>query len=221
MFKPPNPTKIIFCPAKNRTKIQLTHVLMQVLGRPKGDFKINDIEMICKKQHISYGGKKHIKKWFRASLCTFDNVNKKQLKYSISDKMSLVPFGTETKYFDNDLYFVSPDQAKEYLLFNYILKKHPKEFIKRYDRNTEIQTFTVTNRNRSTGDKFALLPHYAMVGHDRSTVVIYSCDKDGNGSLLNQHWQTIPISIWHSDVDRKKRKNIQHLNKGVKQTKPN
>ena len=47
------------------------------------------------------------------------------VKFDVQDKNALLPIGFDTRAFKGDTYFWSKNNAKEYLLLNYLLVKHP------------------------------------------------------------------------------------------------
>ena len=47
------------------------------------------------------------------------------VKFDVQDKNALLPIGFDTRTFKGDTYFRSKNNAKEYLLLNYLLVKHP------------------------------------------------------------------------------------------------
>ena len=71
-----------------------------------------------------------------------------------------------------------------------------------YNNDDEIMIFTVHNWDRRTVDKCDMNPHYVLCPVDKLNLVLYSCDDDGGGSTLIQHWVAFPKIL--KEMNKKK-----------------
>ena len=80
-----------------------------------------DINMDCI-NHVVKAAGKHKSKWFRASLSATDKLGSKNNVHNVNDKLALMPLNVDHIRFQYQVYFKSPDKAKEYLLIYYLIK---------------------------------------------------------------------------------------------------
>ena len=52
--------------------------------------------------------------------------------------------------------------------------------------------------------KQEMIPHYILFSHSKDALILYSCDKNGNGSIDKAHWK--PIENIKTRVSCKKQK---------------
>jgi hypothetical protein len=121
-FKPPSQEQTILCCEGNRSKMNLCNIMIKSLGR-NDELTRRDITMSTMTQKNKIGGKKNTIKWYRASISSVDSKSKPVI-YSVRDDHALMPLGIKTRTFKNKIFFSTFDQAKEYLLMNYIIDSH-------------------------------------------------------------------------------------------------
>ena len=61
-----------------------------------------------------------------------------------------------------------------------------------YNHDDGVIIFTVPNRYRRTVDKYYMKPYFVLCSVDKLRLLLYSCDDDGVGSTLLQHWVAFP-----------------------------
>ena len=98
-----------------------------------------------------------------------------------------MPLNVEHCRFQDQVYFKSPDKAKENMLINYLIKNEYQVIAGMYNYDDEVLIFNVPNRNRRKVDKCDMKPHYFLCSVDKLNLLLYSFDDDGGGSKLLQH----------------------------------
>ena len=78
--------------------------------------------MDCINHVVKAAVKKHKSKWFQASLNTTYKLGSKKTVHSVNENLALMPLNVEHRRFQDQVYFKSPDKAKEYILINYLIK---------------------------------------------------------------------------------------------------
>jgi hypothetical protein len=189
-FKPPSQEQIILCCEGNRSKMNLCNIMIKSLGR-NDELTRRDITMSTMTQKNKIGGKKITIKWYRASISSVDSKSKPVI-YSVRDDHALVPLGIKTRTFKNKIFFSTFDQAKEYVLMNYIIDFHIHFLSNCFKNNNELQTFTITHRDRLQNYKQSMFPHYGCVSYDENYFIFFAIDDNMTVSKLKQHWRTVP-----------------------------
>ena len=90
--------------------------------------------------------------------------------------------------FPYQVYFKSPDKAKEYLLINHLIKNEYQVISGMYNYDDGVIIFTVPNQDRRTVDKFDMKPYYVLCSVYKLSLVLFCFEDDGVGSTLLQHW---------------------------------
>ena len=178
----------------------------------------NDTIMKKRVQNNTIKGKKHSVPWYRMCLNAPSNLSKKScITFDVQDKNALLPIGFEFRAFQGDLYFRTKNNAKEYLLLNYLIARQPhslatlfnnrpvneEEADKRIYTYTDMCAFTIVERDNYK-KKHEFNPHYILFSKSREALVLYSCDENGNGSKNKLHWK--PIEKVKKELSGQKRK---------------
>ena len=94
----------------------------------------------------------------------------------VNDKLALITLNVEHRRFQDQLYFKSPDKAKEYLLMNYLIKNEYQVIAGMYNNDDGVIIFNVLNQYRRTVDKCDMNPHYVLCSVDKLNLVLYYFD---------------------------------------------
>ena len=107
---------------KHRFLLNRTNLVVKTFVRSDSLSK-KEIKMDCRNHVVKETGKRHKSKWFRASLNATDKLGSKKTVHYVNYKLALMPLNVEHCRFQDQVYFKSPDKAKEYLFINYPIKK--------------------------------------------------------------------------------------------------
>ena len=103
-----------------------------------------------------------------------------------------MPLNVEHRRFQDQLYFKSPDKAKEYILINYLIKNEYRAISGIYNRDDGVIILAIPYQDRRTVDKCDMNPHYVLCSVDKLNLVLYYFDDYGGGSTLLQHRVVFP-----------------------------
>ena len=103
-----------------------------------------------------------------------------------------MPLHVDHRGFKDQLYFKSPDKAKEYLLIKYLIKNEYQVIAGMYNHDDGVIIFTVPNWGRRTVDKCDMKPHCVLCSVDKLNLVLYYFEDYGGGSTLLQYWVAFP-----------------------------
>ena len=141
----------------------------------------------------------------------------KEFTYKVNDCKALLPIGFETKTYNRELYFKVKNDAREYLLVNYLIEKNHGILSNIFEYNTgrtvdahykegteyeDITTLTVVQRNYHK--KHEMIAHYVMKKVSQTAIVFYSCDSSGKGSTDRKHWKPIKRVTKENNNKRKR-----------------
>ena len=79
--------------------------------------------MDCINLVVEAARKTHKSKWFQASLNVTDKLGSLKTVNYVNEKVHMTPLNVDHCMFQDQVYFKSPDKAKEYMLINYLIKK--------------------------------------------------------------------------------------------------
>jgi hypothetical protein len=181
-FKPQPFENVLLCPFKNRILFNVQKEVMNVLGK-SSSLKREEMPIITKHHTVKYKGKRHRQNWFCASLKTYNEISKTLIQYEVNFNTSLFPLGLKYHYFGNTPYFHCKDEAREYLLLNFLLHNHPDIFVSKFDASSGIQTLTLSHHGRKLDDRYSLSAHYVLCKLDKNHIVLYACNENGEGSV--------------------------------------
>ena len=216
-FQPFDSVCVLLCSNRLRSHLNLEMMVMNSLGH-NHSMSFNDTIMKKRVQNNTIKGKKHSVPWYRMCLNAPSNLSKKsRITFDVQDKNALLPIGFEFRAFQGELYFTTKNNAKEYLLLNYLIARQPRslatlfnnrpvneeEADKRIYTYTDMCAFTIVERDNYK-KKHEFNPHYILFSKSREALVLYSCDENGNGSKNKLHWK--PIEKVKKELSGQKRK---------------
>ena len=116
-FKPIYSFNISIRSDKHRCLLKVPNLVVKTLGRSNRLSK-KDINMESINHVVNTTGKIHKSKCFRASLNATEKLGYKKTVHYVNERLALMPLNVEHHNFQAQIYFKSPDKAKEYLWIN-------------------------------------------------------------------------------------------------------
>eukprot|EP00957_Ditylum_brightwellii_P096710 7365682-Ditylum_brightwellii.AAC.1 len=189
-FKPQPFVNVLLCPFGNQIIIHPENKLKDILGHVNALGK-KSFPISTNFHTIKYKGKKYQTKWCQISLNTYNAITKNTIMYNVKDSEALMPLDMKSHILKGEVYFSSHNDAKEYVILNYLLCYHPEVFLGLYDAGCGIQTLTMTHHGGKLDDKYSLVAHYVLCSLDADNLVLYACNENGEGSHQNQFWKAM------------------------------